>query len=136
MARRPRKPKGRRSPNEIEIDKHTGQRVRERRIFLGLSQTVLADGLGISLQQLRKYESGFNRISAGRLYGCAELLRVPPEYFFEGLEGARSGAQDETRSNEALKLTRAYYSISDPVQRQRVRKLVKAIAGERKLPAT
>ncbi len=136
MARRPRKPKGRRSPNEIEIDKHVGQRVRERRIVLGLSQTVLADGLGISLQQLWKYETGFNRISAGRLYGCAELLGVRPEHFFEGLEGSDSETPDETRSDEALKLTWAYYSISDPVQRQRVRKLVQAIAGERKLPAT
>ncbi len=128
MARRPRKPKGRRSLNEIEIDKQIGQRLRERRLVLGLSQTVLADGLGITFQQLQKYEKGDNRIAAGRLYGCAELLGVRPEYFFEGLEGAYSGTPDETRSDEALKLARAYYRIRDPVQRQHVRKLAQAIA--------
>ena len=94
MARRPRKPKGRRSLDEIEIDKHIGQRVRERRIVLGLSQTNLADGLGITFQQLQKYEKGHNRIAAGRLYGCAELLDVRPEYFFEGLVGSVRGTPD------------------------------------------
>ncbi len=128
MARRPRKPKGRRSPNEIEIDQHIGQRVRERRIVLGLSQTVLADGLGITFQQLQKYEKGHNRIAASRLYGCAQLLEVPPEFFFEGLAGSDTGTPDETRSNEATKLARAYYSIDDLAQRQRIRKLIQAIA--------
>ncbi len=128
MARRSRKTKGRSSSDEVDFDKHIGQRLRERRVVLGLSQTVLADGLGISFQQLQKYEKGFNRISAGRLYGCAELLGVRPEYFFEGLEGFDSGTPDETRSDEALKLARAYYSIDDPAQRERVRKLVQAIA--------
>ncbi len=123
-----RKTKSRRSVDEIDNDKHVGRRIRERRVVLGLNQTKLADGLGISFQQLQKYETGFNRISAGRLYGCAELLSVPPEYFFEGLEGARSGAQDETRSNEALKLTRAYYSIGDPTERKRIWRLVQALA--------
>ena len=128
MASQLRKAKGRRSISEIEIDRHIGQRVRERRIILGLSQTVLAEGLGISFQQLQKYETGFNRIGAGRLYGCAELLGVRPEYFFKGLEGSDSGTPDETRPDEALKLARAHYSIDDPAQRQCVRKLVQAIA--------
>ena len=128
MESRPQKPKGRRSLSEIEIDRHIGQRVRERRIVLGLSQTVLAEGLGISFQQLQKYETGFNRIGAGRLYGCAELLGVRPEYFFEGLDGSDQGTADETRSDEALKLARAHYNIADPEQRQHVRKLVQAIA--------
>ncbi len=96
---------------------------------MGLSQTALAEGLGIAYQQIQKYEKGFNRISAGRLYGCAELLDVSPEYFFEGLDGSDSGTPDETRSDEAHKLARAYYSIDDPAQRERVRKLVQAIAG-------
>ncbi len=128
MARRPRKPKGRRSPNEIEIDQHIGQRVRERRVVLGLSQSVLADGLGIGFRQLQDYEKGHTRIAAGRLYGCAELLDVPPEYFFEGLEGSKSGTPDKTQSDEALKLARAYYSIDDPALRLHVRNLVRAIA--------
>ena len=128
MARRPRKPKGPRSPNEIEIDQHIGQRVRERRIVLGLSQSDVADGLGISFQQFQRYETGFTRIAAGRLYGCAELLGVAPAYFFEGLEGSKSGTPDRTRSDEALKLARAYYSIDDPAQRLHVRNLIRAIA--------
>lgn len=128
MAKGPRKPKGRRSTTEIEIDKHIGQRLRERRIVLGLSQTNLADGLGITFQQLQKYEKGHNRIAAGRLYGCAELLSVSPEYFFEGLEGSDYGTPDETRSDEAVKLARAYYRISDPVKRKHVWKLAQALA--------
>ncbi len=131
MARRRRGSKARR-PEDFEIDKQIGQRVRERRIVLGLSQIVLADGLGISFQQLQKYETGFNRIAAGRLYGCAELLGVRPEYFFEGLEGSDSGTPDETRSDEALKLARAYYSIDDPALRLHVRKLLRAIAGSKR----
>ena len=127
MARRPRGTRTRR-PGDVEIDQHIGQRVRERRIVLGLSQTVLADGLGITFQQLQKYEKGSNRIAAGRLYGCAQLLEVPPAFFFEGLEGPDSETPDGTRSDEALKLARAYYSIDDPAQRQHVRKLVQALA--------
>ena len=95
---------------------------------MGLSQSVLADGLGITFQQLQKYETGHNRIAAGRLYGCAQLLDVPPEYFFEGLEGSKSGTPDRTRSDEALKLARAYYSIDDPARRLHVRNLIRAIA--------
>ncbi len=129
MARRPRRTKGRRSSDEVDFDKHIGQRLRERRVLLGLNQTALADGLGITFQQVRNYETGCNRISAGKLYGCAELLDVPPEYFFEGLESSGSGTPDQTRSVEAMKLARAYYSISDPEQRQRVRRMVHAIAA-------
>ncbi len=128
MARRSRKTKGRRSSDEVDFDKHVGQRLRERRVILGLSQTALADGLGIKFQQIQKYEIGHNRIAAGRLYACAQFLDVPPEFFFEGLEGSDSGAPDETRSDEALKLARGYYSIDDPTQRLQVRKLVQAIA--------
>ena len=127
MARRPRGTKARR-PEDVEIDKHIGQRVRERRIVLGLNQTKLADGLGISFQQIQKYENGHDRIAAGRLYGCAQLLDVPPEYFFEGLEGSDSGTPDETRSDEAMKLARAYYCISNPTERLHVRQLVQVLA--------
>ncbi len=127
MARRPRAPRARR-PEDVEIDQHIGQRVRERRIALGLSPTVLADGLGITYPQLQKYEKGRNRIAAGRLYGCAQLLEVPPEFFFEGLEGSDSGSPDTTLSDEALSLARGYYSIVDPAQRLHVRRLVQATA--------
>ncbi len=129
MANRSRRTKGRRSSDEVDFDKHIGQRLRDRRVVLGLSLAALADGLGISFQQLYKYETGFNRMGAGQLYACAQLLHVPPEYFFEGLDGSDIGTPDETRSVEAMKLARAYYSIDDPAQRERVRKLVRAIAA-------
>ncbi len=127
MARRPRGTKARR-PEEVDFDKHVGRRIRERRIALGLRQTALAARLGISVHQLHNYETGTNRIGAGRLYGCAQLLDVRPEYFFEGLEGSDSRTPDETRSDEAMKLARAYYRISDPEMRQRVRQLAQVIA--------
>ncbi len=123
-----RKTKGRRSSSEIEIDQRIGRRIHERRVVLGLNQTKLADGLGISFRQLREYEKGSSRIGAGMLYGCAKLLDVPPEYFFEGLESSDSGTPDETRSDEAMKLARAYYRINDPTERSHVRKLVQALA--------
>ncbi len=123
-----RKPKGRRSSSEIEIDQRIGQRIHERRVVLGLNQTKLANGLGISFQQIQKYKKGFDRMGAGLLYGCAQLLGVRPEYFFEGLEGSDSGTPDVTKSDEALKLTRAYYSIGDPTERQRIWRLVQALA--------
>ena len=123
-----RKPKSRRSMDEIKIDQRIGRRIRERRVVLGLNQTKLAAGLGISFQQVQKYEDGSNRMGAGMLYGCAQLLDVPPEYFFEGLEGSDSGTPDVTKSDEAMKLARAYYRISDPTERLHVRKLVQALA--------
>ena len=129
MARRSRRTKGRRSSDEIDFDKHVGQRLRGRRVVLRLSLMALADGLGLTYQQVQRYETGFIRISASRLYACAQLLDVPPEYFFEGLDGSDIGTPDETRSDEAMKLARAYYSISDPAQRERVRMLVRAIAA-------
>ncbi len=123
-----RKSRAHRSSSEIEIDRRIGQRIRERRVVLGLNQTKLAAGLGISFQQLQKYERGHSRMGVGLLYACAQLLDVPPEYFFEGPEGSDSGTPDETRSNEAMKLARAYYSINDPVYRKRIWRLVQALA--------
>ncbi len=123
-----RKPKSRRSVDDIEIDRRIGRRIHERRVVLGLNQTALAARLGISFQQLQKYEDGSNRMGAGMLYGCAQLLDVPPEYFFEGLEGSNSGTPDVTKSDEAMKLVRAYYSINDPVYRKRIWRLVQALA--------
>ena len=72
------------------IDKHVGQRVRERRLQAGLSQLALAGQLGVSFQQLQKYETGRNRISASTLYRLAQLLGVGPAYFFEGYAGSNS----------------------------------------------
>lgn len=70
------------------IDEHVGRRVRLRRKLIGISQDNLAAGLGLTFQQVQKYERGFNRISASKLMGIAVLLKVPVSYFFEGLAGA------------------------------------------------
>jgi transcriptional regulator with XRE-family HTH domain len=67
-----------------QVDAHIGQKLRARRIFLGLSQTELAEAANISFQQVQKYEKGSNRVGAGRLQQFSETLGVPPSYFFEG----------------------------------------------------
>lgn len=128
VSRRPVKRRARRSDSEIEIDVQVGKRLHQRRVLLGLTQKDLAKGLGVTFQQLQMYEKGNNRISAGMLYACAGMLNVPVEYFFEGLDRPRRRSPEELRSDEALKLARAYLSIDDPTQRQRVRKLVETIA--------
>ncbi len=69
------------------VDLHVGKRVKEIRTMRGLTQSNVADMLGISFQQLQKYETGANRVSASRMFELAQLLKVPPAYFFEGLEG-------------------------------------------------
>ena len=99
-----RKLKPRRSLIKVDFDKHVGQRIRERRVVLGLSQPALADGLGIIIQQLQNHEKGHNRIAARRIYGCAQLLGVRPEYYCEGLEHSDDRTPDEAKSDEALKV--------------------------------
>src|SRR6187399_320194 len=69
-----------------DIDRYVGARIRERRIMLGLTQQQLADLIGVTYQQAHKYERGINRVSAGRLYEMAQVLSVPVNYFFDGLE--------------------------------------------------
>ena len=74
-----------RQPREVEIDAHVGSRIIERRELLGLSQADLASGLGVTFQELHKFETGANRISAAKLYQCAQILNSGIEYFFVGL---------------------------------------------------
>lgn len=104
------------------VDVHVGQRVRQRRWMLGVTQQQLADHVGIKFQQIQKYETGANRISSSRLWDIAHVLEVPVAYFFEGLEGHDRDAQ-ETRGDvltdkEALDLVRAYYAIPEPQRRR------------------
>lgn len=73
-----------------DTDRHVGARIRERRIVLGLSQHQMADLIGVTYQQAHKYESGINRVSAGRLFEIARVLKVPVGYFFEQLEGVQT----------------------------------------------
>ncbi len=80
------------SPTANPVDVHVGARVRIRRKFLGLSQSDLAAALGLTFQQVQKYERGSNRISASKLYQTAKTLKVPVAYFFDGLEDSASSA--------------------------------------------
>ena len=121
------------------IDVHVGGRVRLRRIMLGLSQTKLAEALGITFQQVQKYEKGYNRIGSSRLYQIARVLNVSVEYLFEGLSAggepafavAEDGAAydaDPLTKREAQELVRAYFRIEDPQVRKRLLDLVRSVS--------
>ncbi|MBP1872800.1 hypothetical protein LPJGGPFB_05532 [Ensifer adhaerens] len=123
-----------------QIDVFVGSRVRMRRLMAGLSQEKLADGLGITFQQVQKYEKGTNRIGASRLQAIADVLGVHPSFFFqEGEEGAtpRAGLGDVREPNEissfvsskeGIALNRAFLKITDPVLRKKIISLVAAVA--------
>ena len=104
------------------VDLHVGQRVRQRRWAKGLTQQQLAERVGIRFQQIQKYETGENRLSASRLWDIAMVLEVPVSYFFEGLTDAAVDG-DDGRSvilsdREALSLIRAYYAIPGDKRRR------------------
>jgi transcriptional regulator with XRE-family HTH domain len=122
-------------------DAEVGRRVRSRRLECRLSQTELADRIGVTFQQVQKYEKGTNRISASRLQQMAAVLGVPVEFFFEGAPRASSqdvGASDVApgfvanflSTSEGVQLTRAFVRITDPKIRRRLISLVKVMAGE------
>ncbi len=120
-------------PNPIDV--HVGGRIRFRRTTLGLSQEKLGEGLGITFQQIQKYEKGTNRVGASRLQNIASILNVPISFFFEETtipagEGANeiSDISVFLSSSEGLALNRAFMSISDPGVRQSIVKLAKSVA--------
>ena len=122
---------GHRTGTPHPVDVHVGARLRVRRTLMGMSQTALGEAIGLTFQQLQKYEKGTNRISASRLFALSRVLDVPVEYFFDDMPAAvaaRSPA-DKKRgrtkkppsydlgpmaTRETLELVRAYYKISDP----------------------
>lgn len=114
------------------VDVHVGQRVRQRRWMVGMTQQALAERVGIKFQQIQKYETGTNRISASRLWDIAAALEVPVSFFFEGLEGqvADSSAArgDILTDKEALELVRAYYAIPE-AQRRRLFDLARVLSN-------
>ncbi|MCZ4094019.1 MULTISPECIES: helix-turn-helix domain-containing protein [Sinorhizobium] len=122
------------------IDTFVGSRVRMRRLMVGLSQEKLADGLGITFQQVQKYEKGTNRIGASRLQAIADILGVHPSFFFQREDDkapARDGVSDVQESNEissfvaskeGIALNRAFLKIADPVLRKKIISLVAAMA--------
>ena len=128
------------------VDVHVGRRVRMRRTLLGMSQTMLGDVLGLSFQQMQKYERGANRIGSSRLFDLSRVLDVPVEFFFEEMPAevaASSPAQKRRKAKappgyelgpmakrETLELVRAYYKITDPLIRRHLREVTKAIAAD------
>ena len=128
-------------PNPIDI--HVGSRIRLRRTMLGMSQEKLGESLGITFQQVQKYEKGSNRISASRLQQIAKMLDVPVSFFFEDAPGEQADAQaglaeasssnyvvDFLSSSEGLQLNRAFVKIGDAKVRRKIVDLVKALAAE------
>ncbi len=121
------------------LNKVVGAKVRERRILLGMSQRQLADAVGLTFQQIQKYENGTNRIDVARLAALAHALERPPEWFFRPAEAdapaqfpifpSEITVEDELWSREALTLIRGFNRIFDPVARQGVLNLVQAISA-------
>lgn len=132
-------------PNPVDI--HVGQRLRLRRTLLGMSQEKLGESVGLTFQQIQKYERGANRIGASRLFMFSRILDVPVSYFFEELsdniqthEGQMAvGLSDQPQDaierdpmarRETLELVRAYYAVTDPKVRRRVVDLVRSLGHE------
>jgi transcriptional regulator with XRE-family HTH domain len=124
------------------VDKHVGSRVRMRRMMLGMSQEKLGDGLGLTFQQVQKYESGKNRIGASRLQHISHILQIPVPFFFEGaphVPGQPEGigeapspayVSEFLATTEGLALTKAFMRVKEPRLRRRIVELVKEIAGD------
>ena len=133
--------------NNNAIDMHVGKRVRLRRTLLGMSQEQLGVTLNLTSQQVQKYESGTNRISASRLWDLSQILDVSIGYFFEDMSSQTKLAsprkaninskkfldqaieRDPMAKRETLELVRTYYSISQPHVRKRISEMIKSVAG-------
>src|SRR5215212_796589 len=137
--RRPGRPKME-TPNPIDI--RVGARLRLRRNMLGLSQEKLGEAIGLTFQQVQKYERGANRIGASRLYELSRILDVPVSFFFDDTDPVRAPAtggfaeppaetfeSDPLRKQETIELVQAYFSIEDAAVRRRLLDLAKALAA-------
>ncbi|MBF0354722.1 MAG: helix-turn-helix domain-containing protein [Alphaproteobacteria bacterium] len=131
-------------PNPIDV--HVGNRVRLRRTLLGMSQEKLAEALGLTFQQVQKYERGANRVGASRLYDLSVVLGVPVSYFYESMaeecasasprkilgmseDPAADFEHDPMTKRETLELVRAYYRVTNPAVRRRLFELAKSLAN-------
>jgi transcriptional regulator with XRE-family HTH domain len=139
----PSRGRGGGKPNPVDV--HVGARVRLRRTLLGMSQEKLGEAIGLTFQQVQKYERGANRIGSSRLYDLARVLDVPVSFFFEDMPStvsAKSPARqrgmaeeepdyepDPLAKRETLELVRAYYRIADPQVRKRLFEMTKALAA-------
>ena len=120
------------------VDVHVGSRIRLRRTMLGMSQTALAEALRLTFQQVQKYESGANRVSASRLHEISRILDVPVDWFFEDMTAETTAGTpehhipasdnfDPLAKRETLEFVRAYYRITDPRVRKGVFELTKVL---------
>lgn len=117
------------------VDVHVGKRIRHRRWMVGMTQQQLAEKVGIKFQQIQKYETGMNRVSASRLWDIADSLAVPVSFFFEGLHESGTEEQvaetglpgDILHDKEALELVRSYYAIPE-TQRRRLFELARVLS--------
>ncbi len=111
------------------VDAHVGKRIRHRRWMVGMTQQQLADKVGIKFQQIQKYETGMNRVSASRLWDIAETLGVTISFFFEGLNNDAIAAtgNDMMADKEAMELVRSYYAIPE-AQRRRLFDLARVLS--------
>jgi transcriptional regulator with XRE-family HTH domain len=127
-------PKKQANPIDIQV----GNRVRIRRMLIGMSQERLGDLLGLTFQQVQKYEKGVNRIGAGRLFEVSRILNVPVDFFYEGVAAQSGGGELENAppvmefvsSGEGLQLALAFMKIKDLKVRKRMLDLVKSLAEE------
>lgn len=134
------------------VDQHVGQRLRLRRTMLGVSQESLADTIGLTFQQVQKYERGSNRISASKLFSIAKALNTPISFFFSGYNEEADGdypladkslrrsfseaaepsydIDDPLSKKETLELVTAYYRIADPAMRKKMLELIQSLAAD------
>ena len=116
------------------VDVHVGKRIRHRRWLVGMTQQQLAEKVGIKFQQIQKYETGANRVSASRLWDISETLDVPVSFFFEGLDDSQTSGMNEEQlpadllgDKEAMELIRSYYAIPEN-QRRRLFDLARVLS--------
>ncbi len=112
-----------------DIDRYVGARIRERRIMMGLTQQQLADLIGVTYQQAHKYERGINRVSACRLFEVAQVLSVPVNYFFDGLDGQNSRSISP-RERMCLELARNFAQIPNERHQEALSQLARVLASE------
>jgi transcriptional regulator with XRE-family HTH domain len=122
------------------VDVHVGSRIRIRRLLIGMNQETLAKALGLTFQQVQKYEGGANRVSASRLSQIAEVLGVPISYFFSDIDltgdepdATELEARERMQRPDVIDLIRSYYSIGDARIRQQFLDMVKAVAQSHQL---
>ena len=116
------------------VDTHVGQRIRDKRNERGMSQTEVANALGVTFQQVQKYERGTNRVGASRLFDLSRILSVPVQYFFEGLKNQPTPIEKEDDNvihlmkPDTVELVEAYYKVENPQVRRQILSTIRSIS--------